>query len=659
MSNTKIRKNAGKYRHYVEILKYDNSMLDALGQPIERHINIGKKKCFIEVIKGTEHFDGALVESNVNYYIEMRYIDLITNRDRIQFTQKDGVVKHLNIYGIFDDKSDSRYMSILALGDLIDATNAPKVSPKVVSNIIEDAEPKKIIIHFNKVVEIANLNQNLSSIIVTKNGTQINVISYKSIGNPIKGLELTFADPFISTDQIKWHYVGSGFITDELNKSNLTNILHTVTNKVLGTHPIPTNPHVISSVINDAQPDIIEVTYNEKMKGTPAEIAKAINTLIAGGNNVPFQPVSISFAAGNSAILYFKYAIAFAFDNQVSWAYNDAHPTANLSNIAGVEAENQSYAVTNNINKVIPVHTPAAVLSATIEDAAKDKVIVIFDSDIKAGLGTEASYFEVNTVPAASYNIKDARTIELTFTKPFAAGVSYILRNNIMFTPHRTPVISANDTALLQINSSITNNVKVIAIPAADLFHEDFNAFNRKLWNAPAGVIGFDFNQFTDRIEQKRYGEIHTPAANFTAAFKVVFDFYMSPDSVGDGFYLILGDTATGRYNVKITNNDITMEMSQNQQEITTQKFNTPKYIFAAGEGKTFIKDARYTLTLLCNHAGMKLKIVAADTIYSRFNRDLEIVTPMPYSIDVNKIQIVTTKGVYKFYDLIMTEIKP
>jgi len=115
-----------------------------------------------------------------------------------------------------------------------------------------------------------------------------------------------------------------------------------------GTHtvaaPVPTIPHVTSSSINDAAPKDIVITWTEAMQGT-GDIKSALSVTVDGAASV--NPASVVFM-GNEMTL--TLAAAVTAGQVVTWAYDDQNPTEVLETVAGsIEADNQTYAVTNSV----------------------------------------------------------------------------------------------------------------------------------------------------------------------------------------------------------------------------------------------------------------------------------------------------------------------
>jgi len=658
MSGTVFKRgsrNAGKYRRKFTLLKNTSThTAQQTGQNTDVFVEEGEHRCFFEEISGDEYFGGFLVVDKQNYYMECKYIPLLNNRDRIKIKRRDGVVLILDITEVVDDKDEGRYMRLMLSSELADAVTNISTAPKVVTNIITDANRNTIQVKFDREIQVTDLNKNLDKFIVLSNGKQVSVTSYKIYQNPADKIDLIFATDFSHSDSIFWNYAGGDFVTGVLRNTPLSKMKIKVTNKILGTNPIPVNPHVISSYIDKNKPNVITVTYNEPMKADTTELIKAINTLIAGGNNVPFNPTAIAFRT-DKAILDFTYATPFSYGDIVSWAYNDAHPTSNLSNIAGVEAENQSYAVHNSIDKPISIVTPARAISATIEDSNKKQIIVRFDSDIKRGAGVNTDYFKHDGTMFLSYHIIDARNVALNTSKDFTYNQVIHVMNDLSIPVIQRPIISSNDIAIPQFNLLVTNNIlkPVITAPKV-LLHEDFTAMKDDFFD----IYKDTFSQSTDHVGIIK-GIFKKSINNLTPQFELDFNIYFSPNILGKGFKIGLIGTKQGGYFVGVENESLYIGLDDGSN-VSYEKTITKPVFDIAGSKQILLADGKVHLKMICTHTTLRVILKYDDTKLSILNRDITVNSPMPLDMSfVNALRLTFDAGTYKLYDLKITEIKP
>lgn len=117
------------------------------------------------------------------------------------------------------------------------------------------------------------------------------------------------------------------------------------------TPSLPVVPVVLSSEVRANFPDRITVTWDRPMEKT-GNIKPAIDIIIDGGQ--PVHATSISLP-DNTMIIHI--APAFTAGQVISWAYNPAtspgHPILREVAVPNTEAENQTYAVTNNVVAVV------------------------------------------------------------------------------------------------------------------------------------------------------------------------------------------------------------------------------------------------------------------------------------------------------------------
>lgn len=108
--------------------------------------------------------------------------------------------------------------------------------------------------------------------------------------------------------------------------------------------PPVTIPQVSSSIIaNGAATDIV-VTWSEAIQGT-GNIKNALNVVIAAAPAV--HPSSVSFGGNKMTMVLPAAATA---GQVITWSYDDQNVTELLESAVGnVEADNQTYAVTNSV----------------------------------------------------------------------------------------------------------------------------------------------------------------------------------------------------------------------------------------------------------------------------------------------------------------------
>jgi len=114
---------------------------------------------------------------------------------------------------------------------------------------------------------------------------------------------------------------------------------------------LPHVPSVAYSEINPTNPDGILVHWDRPIIAT-AHIKDAITLIINGG--APIAPQAVVIQPGSPNMMAIIHHPDFKLTDVVTWAYNDQHPTENLKDAKGVEVDNQTHGVTNNINHGAP-----------------------------------------------------------------------------------------------------------------------------------------------------------------------------------------------------------------------------------------------------------------------------------------------------------------
>jgi len=97
-------------------------------------------------------------------------------------------------------------------------------------------------------------------------------------------------------------------------------------------------PKVVSNIVTAPHEDTIIVTFDTDMQASN-HLEKAISVT---GNTVLHASVS-------GKVLTIIIDNDLSHGDSVTWSYNDQHPTEELTSIGGVEADNQTYGVTNNL----------------------------------------------------------------------------------------------------------------------------------------------------------------------------------------------------------------------------------------------------------------------------------------------------------------------
>ena len=112
-----------------------------------------------------------------------------------------------------------------------------------------------------------------------------------------------------------------------------------------GTPPTgnPVVPKVLSSVIQSTNDKRILVTFDQEMRAK-GDIKTKMWIVIDGAS--PVLPSVVTFSHDYMTL---SFPSEFKAGTVISWKYDDSDPTIVLESTSGVKADNQTYAVTNNL----------------------------------------------------------------------------------------------------------------------------------------------------------------------------------------------------------------------------------------------------------------------------------------------------------------------
>ncbi len=449
------RHEAGRFKHRVSIDRLIRST-DSLGQNIENWVSVGTFPAYIDKITGTEYFDGYLVVDRNNYYVEIRHAINFDTKDRLSFTDSFGVVIQLDIFMIADDREQKRFIAILGLARLATAGSTGTLlhPPKVISSQILDTNKSQIKVVFDIPVKITPAISKTFNI--TRNAgapEHETTATLDPANNAIVYINLN-SDAH-NNDVITWDLTKGDRITSLVSNTPLGMHRHGVTNLIPGHHPTPDPvPVVLSSIISNTDPAVVNVTFDIDMQHT-ANLNAAID-VIAGNKHITPQTAVIQTDKRTLKITLYD---PILYHQSVTWAYNDQHPTETLESTANVEATNQTYTVLNN---VLETHVPATagiIQSVDINDTQKNIINVTFNTPMEGSpqkvIGD--TLVQVNGIPVTpdSLDIND-KYLLYTFANDFLSSDVVTLKISNISTP----------TGQLQtVNGGIvfyTDNIQVV-----------------------------------------------------------------------------------------------------------------------------------------------------------------------------------------------------
>jgi len=109
------------------------------------------------------------------------------------------------------------------------------------------------------------------------------------------------------------------------------------------TQPVPVVPKVLSSVISANNDKRIVVTFDQEMQ-SQGDIKQAIWIVIDG--KPPVLPTVVTFSHDYMSL---SFPSEFKAGTTVTWKYDDSDAGIVLESTSGVKADNQTYAVQNDL----------------------------------------------------------------------------------------------------------------------------------------------------------------------------------------------------------------------------------------------------------------------------------------------------------------------
>jgi uncharacterized repeat protein (TIGR02059 family) len=325
--------------------------------------------------------------------------------------------------------------------------NCISVPPIYISSVVENATPAMLEMTYN--LSLANIVPAPSAFNVQVNSASRTVNSAAIVGGKV---QLTLASAIVYGDVITVAYTkpGSNFLQTSSGGSAVSINAQPVTNNC-----ILAFPSYISSVIEDASPNILEMTYNLNLTnilpGTSTfnvqinSIRRNVNSVTISGNKVQ---LTLAGAAVNGDIVTISYT----------------KPATNpLQTALGGEAASIiAQPVTNKCLSVAYIIDPVY-LSSAIEDATPAILEMIYDLSL------------ADIVPATSAFIVQVNSVSRTINSVAIVGgkVQLTLTNAVVYNdivtvsyskPATNPLQTASGGQAASITAqSVTNNINDVS----------------------------------------------------------------------------------------------------------------------------------------------------------------------------------------------------
>ncbi|HEX2968411.1 MAG TPA: SwmB domain-containing protein [Bacteroidales bacterium] len=317
--------------------------------------------------------------------------------------------------------------------------------------------------------------------IVNRGGSATSLSQLQSMGYMTHGIT---SDPTFVNSISDWHLKqGSPAINTGVNQNYTIdfdgNAIDSYPDmgafEYAGITPVPSIPVYTGSIIRDATPSVIEMTYNMNLAGvmpatsaftvTVNSIARTVNSLTITGSNVM---LTLSSAVKNGEAVTIAYL----------------KPAANpLQNADGAQAASfTAQAVTNNVSAI--VQTPVYV-SSVINPGTPSLIVMNYNMAL-SGMAPSASAFIVKVNSSAV----SLSAIALSGSKvmiTLANAVKYNDTVTITYTkPSMNPLQSASGGQAASIGPQVVNNKTEVPAPAGTVPEYSGSAISNE---KPAEII--------------------------------------------------------------------------------------------------------------------------------------------------------------------------
>ncbi len=322
------------------------------------------------------------------------------------------------------------------------ANNVLAINPVYVSSVIENATPSILSMTYN--LSLANIIPASSSFNVMVNSVTRAVSTVSVTGATV---QLTLASPVVFGDVITVSYTKPA--TNPLQTTSggqaATIAAQTVTNNVLAINPV-----YVSSVIENATPSILSMTYNLSL----ANIVPASSSFNVMVNSVTRGIGSISIVSGKVQLTLSSTAV---YGDIITVSYTKPATNPLQTTSGGQAATITAQTVTNNIGAINPVYS-----SSVIENATPSILSMTYNLSLANIIPSSSSFnVMVNSVTRGIGTVSIVSgKVQLTLSSPTVYGdiitVSYT-------KPATNPLQTTSGGQAATITAqTVTNNIGAI-----------------------------------------------------------------------------------------------------------------------------------------------------------------------------------------------------
>ncbi len=315
-------------------------------------------------------------------------------------------------------------------------------TPDYVSSVIENATPSRLDITYN--LTLANIVTAASAFTVKVNTVTRTISSVAILGTRVL---LTLANPVVYGDVVTVAYTkpvsnplqtAAGGQAASLTAQNVTNNVAAI------------NPVYVSSVIENATPSRLDITYNL----TLANIVPAASAFTVKVNTVTRTISSVAISSGTRVLLTLANPVVYGDVVTVAYTKPVSNPLQTAAGGQAASLDDQN--VTNNVAPVIPVY-----VNSVIEDATPSTLAITYDTPL-ANIVPPITAFTVrvnsSTRSVSSISVSGNKVLLILTTKVVYDDVVTVAYNVPAINPVQT---SAGGRAATFTAKSVTNNCRL------------------------------------------------------------------------------------------------------------------------------------------------------------------------------------------------------
>ncbi len=318
-------------------------------------------------------------------------------------------------------------ISAQSVTNRVNAPPPPPSAPSYVSSSVENAAPSVIVMTYN--LSLANIVPATSAFSVQVNSVARTVNSVSVSGTKVT---LTLSGPVAYGNTITVAYTAPSAnpLQTPAGGKAASISAQSVTNSV-NAPPPPPAPAYVSSVVENAAPSLIVMTYNLSL----ANIVPATSAFSVQVNSAARTVNSVS-VSGTKVNLTLSGAVAYG--NTITVAYTA--PSANpLQTPAGGKAASISaQSVTNRVNAPPPPPPAPAYVSSVVENAAPSLIVMTYNLSL-ANIVPATSAFSVQVNSAT----RTVNSVSVSGTKVLLTLASPVVYGNTVTVAYTRPSVTS------------------------------------------------------------------------------------------------------------------------------------------------------------------------------------------------------------------------